>query len=154
MIGGAPGSEARVAAVVSVHSFRGGTGKSNTTANVAALLAASGKRVGVIDADIQSSGIHVLFGIAGDEVTGPLNEFLWGERAIGDVALDVTDGAGEAGGRLFLISASVILPADAPDEVSVWAHRVSPYGQSTEVPAVVDVAGRHISIAPQPGGPT
>jgi hypothetical protein len=52
-----------------------------------------------------------------------------------------------------LSSASVVLPADAPDEVSVWAHRVSPDGQSTEVPATVDVAGRHISIAPQPGRP-
>jgi Mrp family chromosome partitioning ATPase len=59
--------------VVSAHSFRGGTGKSNTTANVAALLAASGKRVGVIEADIQSPRIHVLFGIAGDKVTGSLN---------------------------------------------------------------------------------
>lgn len=96
-----------MAVIVSVHSFRGGTGKSNTTANVAALLAGSGKRVGVIDADIQSPGIHVLFGIAGDEVSGSLNEFLWGERAIGEVALDVTDGAGEAGGRLFLIPSSM-----------------------------------------------
>jgi MinD-like ATPase involved in chromosome partitioning or flagellar assembly len=86
MIGGAPGSEARVATVVSVQSFHCGTDKSNTTANVAALLAAPGKRVGVIDADIQSPGIHVLFGIAGNEVTSSLNEFLWGERAIGDVA--------------------------------------------------------------------
>jgi septum site-determining protein MinD len=96
-----------VAVIASVHSFRGGTGKSNTTANVAALLAASGKRVGVIDADIQSPGIHVLFGIAGHEVSGSLNEFLWGERGIGEVALDVTDGAGEAGGRLFLIPSSM-----------------------------------------------
>ena len=96
-----------MAVIVSVHSFRGGTGKSNTTANVASLLAGSGKRVGVIDADIQSPGIHVLFGIAGDEVNGSLNEFLWGERAIGEVALDVTDGAGEAGGRLFLIPSSM-----------------------------------------------
>jgi MinD-like ATPase involved in chromosome partitioning or flagellar assembly len=153
MIGRAPGSEARVAAVVSVHSFHGGTGKANTTANVAAPVAVSGKRVGVIGADIQLPGIHVLFGIAGDEVTGSLEEFLWRERAIGHVALDVTEGAGEAGGRLFLISASVILPADAPDDLSVWAHRVSPDGQSTQVPATVDAAGRHISIAPQPGGP-
>jgi hypothetical protein len=53
-----------------------------------------------------------------------------------------------------LVSASVIVPADAPDDVSVWAHRVSLDGQSTEVPATVDVAGRHISMAPQPGGPT
>lgn len=52
-----------------------------------------------------------------------------------------------------LSSASVVLPAGAPDEVSVWAHRVSPDGRSTEVPATVVVAGHHISIAPQPGGP-
>ncbi len=32
--------------IISIHSFRGGTGKSNTTANVTALLAASGMRVG------------------------------------------------------------------------------------------------------------
>ncbi len=96
-----------MAVIVSVHSFRGGTGKSNTTANVAALLAASGKRVGVIDADIQSPGIHVLFGIAGHEVTGSLNQFLWGDRAIADVAIDVTDGAHDSGGRLFLIPSSM-----------------------------------------------
>ena len=48
--------------IISVHSFRGGTGKSNTTANVTALLAREGLRVGVIDTDIQSPGIHVLFG--------------------------------------------------------------------------------------------
>ena len=47
--------------IVSVHSFRGGTGKSNTTANLAALMAVEGNRVGVIDTDIQSPGIHVLF---------------------------------------------------------------------------------------------
>ena len=30
--------------IVSVHSFRGGTGKSNTTANLAALMAMAGQR--------------------------------------------------------------------------------------------------------------
>jgi septum site-determining protein MinD len=49
--------------VISIHSFRGGTGKSNTTANVAMLLAAKGRRVAVVDTDVQSPGIHVLFGI-------------------------------------------------------------------------------------------
>ena len=96
-----------MASIVSVHSFRGGTGKSNTTANVAALLAASGKRVGVIDADIQSPGIHVLFGIPGDSIGGSLNAFLWGEREISDVAMDVTDGSGNAGGKLYLIPSSM-----------------------------------------------
>ena len=49
--------------IVSIHSFRGGTGKSNTTANLAAQAALRDKRVGVVDTDIQSPGIHVLFGL-------------------------------------------------------------------------------------------
>ena len=96
-----------MATIVSIHSFRGGTGKSNTTANVAAILAQDGRRVGVIDADIQSPGIHVLFGVAGSDVDASLNDFLFGEREIGEVALDVTDGAGAAGGRLYLIPSSM-----------------------------------------------
>ncbi|MBI1880652.1 MAG: MinD/ParA family protein [Chloroflexi bacterium] len=54
--------------IISVHSFRGGTGKSNTTANITALLASQGLRVGVIDTDIQSPGIHVLFGLDEDDM--------------------------------------------------------------------------------------
>ena len=45
-----------MARIVSVHSFRGGTGKSNLTANLAALTALGGRRVGVVDTDIQSPG--------------------------------------------------------------------------------------------------
>jgi septum site-determining protein MinD len=96
-----------LATIVSIHSFRGGSGKSNTTANVATILAQSGRRVGVIDADIQSPGIHVLFGLAGADVDASLNDFLFGEREIGEVALDVTDGAGSGGGRLYLIPSSM-----------------------------------------------
>ncbi|MFW6091337.1 MAG: MinD/ParA family ATP-binding protein [Actinomycetota bacterium] len=76
--------------VVAVHSFRGGTGKSNLTANVAAQLAQRGQRVGVVDTDIQSPGIHVLFGLAGTDIRLSLNDHLFSGRAIGDVALDVT----------------------------------------------------------------
>ncbi len=97
-----------MAAIVSVHSFRGGTGKSNTTANVAACLARDGMRVGVIDADIQSPGIHVLFGLRGDEICASLNDFLWHGRAIADVATDVTAlQPAPLKGRLFLIPSSM-----------------------------------------------
>ena len=41
-----------MAKIVSIHSFRGGTGKSNVTANVSAQFAKKGYRVGVIDTDI------------------------------------------------------------------------------------------------------
>jgi septum site-determining protein MinD len=94
-----------LATIISVHSFRGGTGKSNTTANLAAQLALRGQRVGVIDTDIQSPGIHVLFGLDGETITASLNDYLWGGRAIEDAAHDVTpDGSA---GKIYLIPSSI-----------------------------------------------
>jgi MinD-like ATPase involved in chromosome partitioning or flagellar assembly len=97
-----------VAAILSVHSFRGGTGKSNTTANLAVVFARRGLRVGVIDTDIQSPGIHVLFDIAGEDVRASLNDFLWHGRPISEVAQDVTANVGlELSGRIHLIPSSM-----------------------------------------------
>jgi MinD-like ATPase involved in chromosome partitioning or flagellar assembly len=97
-----------MATIISVHSFRGGTGKSNTTANLSTLLAADGHRVGVIDTDIQSPGIHVLFGLAGEEISTSLNDYLWHGRDIEDVAQDVTSSLdGSIRGKLFLIPSSI-----------------------------------------------
>lgn len=94
--------------IISIHSFRGGTGKSNTTANVAALLAAEGQRVGVIDTDIQSPGIHVLFGRAGEEISHALNDYLWGRCDIAQTAHDVTPNLGvDIKGQVFLIPSSI-----------------------------------------------
>jgi MinD-like ATPase involved in chromosome partitioning or flagellar assembly len=94
--------------IISIHSFRGGTGKSNTAANVASLLAAEGHRVGVIDTDIQSPGIHVLFGLDEGDVKHSLNDYLWGKCDIEQTAHDVTPGLG-AGikGQVFLIPSSI-----------------------------------------------
>jgi septum site-determining protein MinD len=92
--------------IISIHSFRGGTGKSNTTANLAALLAQQGKRVCVIDTDIQSPGIHVLFGLAGDDINTALNDYLWHGRDIKEVALDVTP-SHLPDGRIFLVPSSI-----------------------------------------------
>ncbi len=51
--GGLPeGSLAQVANIVCIGSGKGGVGKSTVTANLAAALAADGKRVGVLDADV------------------------------------------------------------------------------------------------------
>jgi len=97
-----------MAKIISVHSFRGGTGKSNTAANVAAMLALDGKRVGVVDTDIQSPGIHVLFGLAGEEIGQALNDYLWGKCSIQQVAQDVTPNPdSDVKGRVFLIPSSI-----------------------------------------------
>ena len=42
-----------MAKIVTIHSFRGGTGKTNISGNIASLLAKIGLRVGLIDTDIQ-----------------------------------------------------------------------------------------------------
>lgn len=94
--------------IVSVHSFRGGTGKSNTTANLSALLAKQGFRVGVVDTDIQSPGIHVLFNLDESEMTHSLNDYLWGKCEIKETAHDVSGRLGaDIKGQIFLIPSSI-----------------------------------------------
>lgn len=100
--------------IVSIHSFRGGTGKSNTTANLAAQAALAGKRVGVVDTDIQSPGIHVLFGLDENSMGKTLNDYLHGNCEIKAVAYNIGEHATDAAGRsqlegmnLWLIPSSI-----------------------------------------------
>jgi MinD-like ATPase involved in chromosome partitioning or flagellar assembly len=100
-----------MAKIISIHSFRAGTGKSNITANVAAQLALQGNRVGVIDADIPSPGIHTLFGIDEKDMGKTLNDYLWGRCDIEETAYDVSAHVGEGavaamGGDIYLIPSS------------------------------------------------
>jgi septum site-determining protein MinD len=94
-----------MAKIIAIHSFRGGTGKSNITANVAAILASEGERVGVVDTDIQSPGIHVLFGLRGDDLAPVLNDYLWGRCGIAETAHPVLEG--QVGGKACLIPSSI-----------------------------------------------
>lgn len=97
-----------MATIISIHSFRGGTGKSNTTANISALLAMDGARVGVVDTDIASPGIHVLFNLDESEMVHSLNDYLWGKCSIEEAAHDVTSHVGgEIKGQIFLIPSSI-----------------------------------------------
>ncbi|MDH5606607.1 MAG: MinD/ParA family protein [Anaerolineae bacterium] len=94
--------------IISIHSYRGGTGKSNTTANLATLLAMDGLRVGVVDTDIQSPGIHALFGLEENDMKHSLNDYLWGLCSIAEASHDVTANLeGEIPGRIFLIPSSL-----------------------------------------------
>jgi MinD-like ATPase involved in chromosome partitioning or flagellar assembly len=98
-----------VAKIVSFHSFRAGTGKSNITANVAAQFALRGNRVGVIDIDIPSPGIHAIFGIEEKGIDKTLNDYLWDRCAIEDTAYDVSaqvSGEIAISGEIYLIPSS------------------------------------------------
>lgn len=92
--------------IVSIHSFRGGTGKSNTAANVATLLAAEGRRVAVVDTDIQSPGIHALFSLEQETMRCFLNDYLWGNCRIEEAAADVTPN-GDITGQVWLVPSSI-----------------------------------------------
>src|SRR6266566_2798399 len=74
--------------VIAVHSFKGGTGKTTLTANLAATLALH-HRVGVMDLDLSGPGLHVLFGLKK-----------------GDVIIDLTPRFPKMKGGLFFCPAS------------------------------------------------
>lgn len=57
------GSLAEVGSVLCIGSGKGGVGKSTLTANLAAALAAEGKRVGVLDADVWGYSIPRMYGL-------------------------------------------------------------------------------------------
>jgi MinD-like ATPase involved in chromosome partitioning or flagellar assembly len=95
--------------IISIHSFRGGTGKSNVTANLAAQAAMAGKRVAIVDTDIQSPGIHVLFGLDQNSMKQTLNDYLHGKCAITDAAFLVGRGTSPQPGAAQLADKSLWL---------------------------------------------
>jgi len=56
---------ARIGAVVPVASGKGGVGKSAVTANLATVLAARGRRVGALDADLNGPSLARMLGVTG-----------------------------------------------------------------------------------------
>ncbi|WP_319531166.1 MinD/ParA family protein [uncultured Cohaesibacter sp.] len=101
--------------IISTHSYRGGTGKSNLTANLSAGLAMRGKRVGIVDTDIQSPGIHTLFKVDPNHLRFTLNDYLWGRCGVVEAAVDVTNGllddqdqpVAPEGAKVFLLPSSI-----------------------------------------------
>ncbi|PNX51433.1 MAG: hypothetical protein BV458_11545 [Thermoplasmata archaeon M9B2D] len=93
--------------IISIHSFRGGTGKSNIAANLAAYAAIQGKRVAVMDTDMASPGIHVIFGLGREKMKYTLNDYLRGSCDITDACMDITSRLDIKKGKLFLIPSSM-----------------------------------------------
>ena len=91
--------------VISVHSFRRGTGKTMIVANVALMLAQQGYRVGVMDVNFPSPSLHYLFALDTAVWRYSLNDFIWGRCNIEDAAYDIpVPSLGD--GRLFFVPAS------------------------------------------------
>ena len=64
--------------------------------------------MGVVDTDIQSPGIHILFGLAETDIQHSLNDYLWGRCHVKETAHDVTSRLGpDVTGKVFLVPSSM-----------------------------------------------
>jgi len=62
-----------------------------------------GLRVGIVDTDIQSPGVHIILGLKESSVEHCLNDYLKGDCPINDAVYDVSDKYGLKSGSLNLI---------------------------------------------------
>ncbi len=92
---------------VAVHSFKGGTGKSTITANLAAALVARDRKVGVMDMDLEGPGLHVIFNIEPQDVRYTLNDVLMDSASPEQAAIAMNERLGIKRGELYFTPASI-----------------------------------------------
>ncbi|MCU0630233.1 MAG: MinD/ParA family protein [Methanoregulaceae archaeon] len=88
--------------IITTHSFRGGTGKTNITANLSYALAITGKRVAVVDADATHPSLHITFGLGENPLSPTFAEFLLQRCKKEDIIHDISEQYGLKN-SLFLI---------------------------------------------------
>ena len=94
--------------IVSIHSYRGGTGKSNLTANIGYQLAARGHKVAILDTDLQSPGVHMVLQLAASRLTHTVSDYLFEKCEIRDAAYDMSNELPvRALGQLWLLPSSM-----------------------------------------------
>jgi MinD-like ATPase involved in chromosome partitioning or flagellar assembly len=76
--------------MISIHSSRGGTGKSLISSNISVILASKGRNVALLDFDFRAPSLQTIFQ-AKNNVRRFVNDYLDGKARIGDVMMDLTD---------------------------------------------------------------
>jgi MinD-like ATPase involved in chromosome partitioning or flagellar assembly len=67
---------------ISFHSYKGGTGKTNISGNLASYLVSRGLKVGLVDTDVSGPGIHALFSL---KTKKTLVDFLQGKAGLDEI---------------------------------------------------------------------
>ncbi len=96
-----------MAKTVAIHSFKGGTGKSTLSANLAIALALKRKKVAVMDMDLEGPGLHVILGLDPYELPFTLNDVLTKGVEPEQAAIRMNDRLHLAKGELYFSPASV-----------------------------------------------
>ena len=89
--------------IIAVHSYKGGTGKTSLSANLAATYAKQGKKVCLMDLDFRAPSLHAIF--KKQDLDYWLNDYLNGVCEIAKVLVDVTKDHGN-GGKLVVALAN------------------------------------------------
>jgi septum site-determining protein MinD len=92
-----------VGKIIAVHSYKGGTGKTSLSVNLAATYARRGKKVCLMDLDFRAPSLHALFKNQKSEYW--LNDYLNGVCEIDKVLVDATKNRGN-GGKLMVALAN------------------------------------------------
>jgi septum site-determining protein MinD len=85
--------------IIAVHSYKGGTGKTSLSTNLAATFARRGKKVCLMDLDFRAPSLHAIFKTQNLDYW--LNDYLNGICEIDKVLFDVTKDHGN-GGKLMV----------------------------------------------------
>ena len=85
--------------IIAVHSYKGGTGKTLLSLNLAATFAQHGKRVCLMDIDFRAPSLYTILKVG--KVECWLNDYLNGTCEIDKVLIDLSDRI-QNGGRLFV----------------------------------------------------
>jgi len=94
--------------VITVHSYKGGTGKSIISTNLAAILSREGKNVCLIDLDLRAPSLDKTFGVEGRKFW--INDFLDDRCEPSDILFDVSKGK-KLKGKLFVALANPSMEA-------------------------------------------
>src|SRR5881409_1286220 len=127
--------------VIAIHSFKGGTGKTTLTANLASTLALD-HRVGVMDLDLSGPGLHVLFGLRKGDVKATLTDIFLGDASPNDVILDLSPKFGLTKGGLYFCPASnkvedMLRLLKSGLEVSVFQDILQKVGESKNLDYII-----------------
>jgi len=91
---------------IAVHSYKGGTGKTTLTANIAVALALKGRRVGIMDMDLEGPGLHVFFDVDPSQVRFTMNDVLAGVAAPEAATIRLSEKMGFNHGEIYYCPAS------------------------------------------------
>lgn len=96
-----------MARTIAIHSFKGGTGKSTISANLAAALSLRRKSVALMDMDLEGPGLHIMFGLDPYELQYTLNDVLAKGTRPEQAAIRMNDRLRLNRGELYFVPASV-----------------------------------------------